>query len=673
MNSSDVAAELFLGIGETGTSIRAVNWEKTLLGAILNWPPHLKTAAGICINSPFPSVLWWGNDHVELYNEACSQLLRLPYPPSVKKGNEGHAGLWELSAPILKAVAEQKIPFFSENKTLFSNPDKNAAERVFNIVYQPVFNAQNNVEGVFATIREAVVKNTNDTEQRLRLAIEAAEIGTFDWDMQTLQFIYSERLASMFGFSDVNGIGHTEFANVFHPEDAKVREKAHAEALRSGVLFYELRLLWPDQSVHWIRTNGKIVFSENGIPQRMYGSSLDITEEKTQAEQLEKKVAERTRQLLIQNDEIIHQKQLMDTIIDASVDYICAIGLDEKVLLFNKKYEELTKYKRDEAIGKDISFIFPHFNDKGKNILDNFRKALKGNSVHMEKHHSVLTDEYYENFFIPLRSYSGEIFGAMLIGHDITDRIYSEQELMKTNDELVKSNQRLEQFAYVASHDLQEPLRKIQTFAELVHKKFDNRDESEKYFNKIVTSAQRMSSLIKDVLAYSRLSDTDILFREIDLNQIVENVKIDFELLISQKKAVIECDHLPTIKGIPLQMNQLFFNLISNSLKFSKNEPRIRITSKIITEVEVASEKNAALNPDLKYVRLTFKDNGIGFDQQYADQIFTIFQRLNDRQSYSGTGIGLALCKKIVENHGGTISARSEPGQGAEFTIYLPV
>ncbi|MCW3086204.1 MAG: hypothetical protein JWP12_3570 [Bacteroidetes bacterium] len=672
MNSSDAAAKLFLGVGETGKSIHAVTWEKTPLGAILSWDPHLKTAAGLCINSPYPSILWWGKDHIELYNDACSRLLQLPYPPPVQKGRDGHPGLWAITETELKAVWEQKKVIFSENKKLLTGSDKNGITHFFNSTYQPVFNAQGDVAGVFATLQEtAELKSENDTEQRLRLAIEAAEVGTFDWDMQTLEFIYSERLARMFGFSEVNGLVHTHFGNVFHPEDAKARKQAHKDALQTGTLFYELRLLWPDRSVHWVRTNGKIIFSEDGKPRRMYGTALDITQEKAQSEQLEKKVAERTRQLLIQNDEIIHQKQLMDTIIDASVDYICAIGLDEKILLFNRKYEEQTNYKRDDATGKNVLEIFPHLEDVGRDVLESFREALKGNAVHMEKHHSAITDEYYENFFVPLRTYSGEIFGAMLVGHDITDRIYSEQELMKTNEELVKSNQRLEEFAYVASHDLQEPLRKIQTFAELVHKKFDNREESEKYFNKIVSSAQRMSSLIKDVLTYSRLSDTGILFKEIDLNQIVENVKLDFELLIAQKNAVVECDHLPVIKGIPLQMNQLFFNLMSNSLKFSKKEPQIRISSKIISDV--AAEKNAALNPALKYVRMIFKDNGIGFDQQYADQIFTIFQRLNDRQSYSGTGIGLALCKKIVENHGGSISASSKPGQGATFTIYLPV
>ncbi len=242
-------------------------------------------------------------------------------------------------------------------------------------------------------------------------------------------------------------------------------------------------------------------------------------------------------------------------------------------------------------------------------------------------------------------------------------------KLEVVNEKLIRSNNDLEQFAYVASHDLQEPLRKIQIFTEMAEKSHDQGNAAT-YFEKIHTSARRMTDLIKSVLNYSRLSKTGEQFEEVDLNVLLENTKIDFELLITEKGAVIRNDILPVIQGIPLQLNQLFLNLIGNSLKFSNADPLITISSRVLSEKEVRQHEN--LHTKVRYVEIIFSDNGIGFEQQYADQIFTIFQRLHDKKSYEGTGIGLALCKKIVENHHGFLTAKSALGKGAAFYIYLP-
>lgn len=244
-------------------------------------------------------------------------------------------------------------------------------------------------------------------------------------------------------------------------------------------------------------------------------------------------------------------------------------------------------------------------------------------------------------------------------------------ELLTSNSALEKSNHELEQFAYIASHDLQEPLRKIQTFADMVKAHLHDSELTAKYFDKIYSSAHRMSRLINDVLNYSRLTKTGEHFISTDLNKILKDVLSDFELLIEQKQAVITYSELPTIKGIPLQLHQLMANLVSNSLKFSEKQPLITITAKHLSPKEVRQYQG--LHMDNEYVQLVFTDNGIGFEQQYADQIFIIFQRLNNQRSYSGTGIGLALCKKIVDHHDGIIIAQSEPGKGATFTIILPV
>jgi two-component system CheB/CheR fusion protein len=247
--------------------------------------------------------------------------------------------------------------------------------------------------------------------------------------------------------------------------------------------------------------------------------------------------------------------------------------------------------------------------------------------------------------------------------------------LKKLNEELRQTNVQLDQFAHVASHDLQEPLRKISIFSKRLQSNHDRElsTEVKSYISKIEAASSRMTMLIQDLLHYSRLLQHEKIFSLTNLNEIVENVFNDFELLLQESKAEVHLDALPTIDAIPLQMNQLFYNLMSNALKFSRADirPVISITSQLLSEQEI--EKYPALDASIPYIEIVFTDNGIGFSQKYAKQIFTIFQRLHDKETYKGTGIGLALCKKIIENHQGEIFANAKQDEGASFHIILPV
>jgi signal transduction histidine kinase len=251
-------------------------------------------------------------------------------------------------------------------------------------------------------------------------------------------------------------------------------------------------------------------------------------------------------------------------------------------------------------------------------------------------------------------------------------RLLQEQKdfIENLNAELLKSNLDLEQFAYVASHDLQEPLRKIQTFAQLMKGSMGNEEKELYYLERIAQAAARMQNLIKDVLSFSRITSADQAFVMTDLNKILENLNSDFELIIREKEAVINHPVMPSIKGIPLQLSQLFSNLIANSLKYNDTKPVINITVRKPFPEEI--QMYPKLNKNDSYVEIKFADNGIGFEKEYKEQIFNLFQRLHDKQTYSGTGIGLAICKKIVENHKGLIFADSEPKMGATFTLILP-
>ena len=254
----------------------------------------------------------------------------------------------------------------------------------------------------------------------------------------------------------------------------------------------------------------------------------------------------------------------------------------------------------------------------------------------------------------------------------VFDRTFSLQE---ANIQLQLSNENLAQFAYIASHDLQEPLRKIRTFSSILHDKYysDLPGPVKGLVEKINSSSERMSSLIKELLNFSKVLHSEAVFEKTDLDNVLNKVVSDFDLLIAERKVVITREPLPAIDAIPLQMNQLFYNLISNAIKFSKNgiAPVITITSKMLTVDEMA--KFANINPQYAYFEIVIKDNGIGFDQQMEDQLFLVFTRLHSQEKYAGTGIGLALCKKIVTNHQGEISVISKENEGTLFRIILPL
>ncbi|MCG9791379.1 sensor histidine kinase [Flavobacterium algicola] len=244
------------------------------------------------------------------------------------------------------------------------------------------------------------------------------------------------------------------------------------------------------------------------------------------------------------------------------------------------------------------------------------------------------------------------------------------KELLLRNEELEMRNHELQQFSWVVSHDLQEPLRKILMFIRIIEERFLTKSNSATdYVARTIRSAERMQNLITDLLEYSRLS-SKVIPTQTDLNTVLMEVITDLDFQIEQKSATVNADMLPVLTVIPSQFRQVFQNLIGNSLKFSRTDvpPIIEISSEQIVEKSFDSAASSAGN----FIRITVKDNGIGFDEEHLDQIFMIFQSLHDRREYQGTGIGLAITKKIIENHNGLITAKSKEGVGTSFIIILP-
>ncbi len=339
--------------------------------------------------------------------------------------------------------------------------------------------------------------------------------------------------------------------------------------------------------------------------------------------------------------------------------------------------------------GEIVDFEFSMINEEGGHVLGHTPEYLKGKRMLdivpgnlesglfeeytkvVETSKSYRSIQHYdydsiESWFDISAVKNGDGFVVTFL--DVTESKKYEKEILIKQEELEKTNYELEQFAYIASHDLQEPLRKIRTFGDRLTGLFSAvlDQKGKDYIMRMQNAASRMQTLIDDLLKFSRVSRGETKFSAVDLNLVVNDALYALDLSIKEKNAQININELPEINGNSSQLTQLFQNLISNSLKYSKEDvsPEILITAESIKKEELGQPKD--------FWKISIIDNGIGFDESYAEQIFIIFQRLHGRSEYSGTGIGLAICEKIVTTHNGYIEAISSPGNGATFIIYLP-
>jgi PAS domain S-box-containing protein len=370
-------------------------------------------------------------------------------------------------------------------------------------------------------------------------------------------------------------------------------------------------------------------------------------------------------------------EMLLTKMFEEIQDYaIILLDRDGIVIHWNSGAENIKGYTEDEIVGHHFEIFYPR-HDQEAGVPDKLLEeaARSGRAIYEGWRQRKDKTQFWGSIVLTaLHNEFGEVIGFSKLTRDLTERKSAEEVLKAKNVELERINQELTSFAYVASHDLQEPLRKIQTFLSRIEEmEKDNLSErSLDYFKRVQSASVRMQMLIQDLLTYSRTSTDQRKPESVDLNELLDTVKKELSDTIREKNAAIESSKLPVISAVRFQMNQLFTNLISNSLKFSTPDvpPRIVIRSEMVTP-EVAKDEGA--HAFVKHHHISIEDNGIGFEPEYNEKVFELFQRLHGRSEYSGTGIGLAICKKIVENHGGIITASGKKEGGATFHIFLPV
>lgn len=392
---------------------------------------------------------------------------------------------------------------------------------------------------------------------------------------------------------------------------------------------------------------------------------------------------ERRDEIDLLNDQIKQLKediQLAEMLNDASIDRIMAFDLDLRIIAWNKTCERVSGFTKEQVLGKKLLEIYPEINELPA-LLDAIDSAMHGYKVYVPSDKGSFKGGHYEHHFMPLKNKHGVIIGVMNVIHDVAHRVKAERELKslnkslaKKNKELKLSNAELTSFSHVTSHDLKEPLRKAYLFLEMITKNERERlsEEGKAHFKKAQAALQRMTLLTDDILTFAQLQVKGAKQEEIDLNDILKFTKNNLREMISAKKAEIRSQKLPVINGYRSMVVQLFQNILSNALKFQEAEaiPSIKISA---TSESADNIKHPDAVSGTDYFRISFHDNGIGFEKKYGLRVFQMFHKLHDAEQYPGTGIGLAVCKKIMDLHQGFITVESEPGVGSCFHCYFPL
>lgn len=509
------------------------------------------------------------------------------------------------------------------------------------------------VHGMFATVFKDITKHKSDedalrqSESRFRSVLDNSRDIIYRLNLQTgLHEYISPSIESLSGFSmeEISSMEIMDLLKNVHHEDITALRKSLLKLRETGEGELEYRQLNKNGEYRWISNNMVIIKDDHNNPLFVDGTIRDITNRKT----FENILSEANEKL--------------EVALEIGHIGLWEWNLKSGLVTCDRRTEEMLMLKSD-SVKKAFQFFESCIHEED---IEHFRRAINQSLELNQPFETVIRtkpfeDEsrYVEIKGLVYKSSRGNPVKLSGVCFDVTGmKKGTEAVLLKLNEELMRSNKDLQQFAYVASHDLQEPLRMVSSFTQLIEQRYRDKidDDGREFIQYAVEGSRRMYNLINGLLAYSRIQARGKEFGKVSMRKVLEKVKKNLELKITEKKAEITVRKMPVLFADEFQMIQLMQNLIDNSLKFSKVTPRITVSS--------ISDKE----------QFTFmvRDQGIGIDPQYYEKIFRIFQRLHERNSYEGTGIGLAICKRIAERHGGKIWVESEPGKGTRFFFTIP-
>ena len=668
------------GNGEMARLIRSRNWTKTSLGDPEDWPQSLKTTLSILINSKFPTVLFWGKDLICFYNDAFRPSLGVEgkHPWSLgRKGEEMWEEIWPIIKPWLDQILsggesiwmeDQLVPFFRNGRI---------EDIYWTFCYNAVFDETNRPAGVFVTCTETTQKiqsrnKLEESEKNFRNLVIQAPVGICIVKAHTLEIETVNNLFLELVGRKRNEMEHHSYWEVLK-EAADYYEPILQEVFDTGIAFsgteHKLMLIRNGvEEIVYITFTYEPIIDENGTIERVMILGIDVTPQvltrlKIEEVQLRERLAINVSQLgvfeidLIKN-EIIASPRLGEIFgLEHTKKWEHFIGVmhpDDmpcRQKAFEEAYETGTMHYEARV----------NWNDGGVRWIRTSGTVSFDESGKPQKLIGVTQDITEQKEFVDE------------LNKKVKERTI---ELQKKNAELELSNIKLEEFAHAASHDLKEPMRKIHFFVDRLKTQLADRlkEDEVRTLSRIEAAGKRMVMLIDDMLQYSHVSQTPFEKELIDLNKKLDVVLDILEIDIQEKKAVINIQPLPQVKGYRRQLQQLFQNLISNALKYCKEDipPRISISSNVIKAEDYPEVFKDEINIK-EYYLIEVADNGIGFEPEYADKIFKVFYRLHPKNEYSGTGIGLAIVRKVMDNHNGKIIAESKPGNGSAFRIFFPV
>ena len=515
--------------------------------------------------------------------------------------------------------------------------------------------------------------------ERLRFALMAAGIGTWDLNFRTQVAWWDQRTKELYGFTgtDIRDFGSAnQLMQYVHELDRQRVQQAMQWALQpesGGHYEIEFRISRRDDGqTRWLLAKGQAYFDEHEKPYRFSGTAQDVTQQI-----LTRQLTEEAQEGLRGAIELAQLGTWHYDLITGHIEYSPRLrawhGLSPDELITTERAFRLvhpadwslvrTSMQQAIAPGSDGYYDVEYRvsdPDGGERILHSQGKAYLNQAGQTYKISGTVQEVTQQRQ------------AHLALEQQVAQRTLQLETYLEA---LQRSNDNLQQFAYIASHDLQEPLRKIQQFGDLLKTRYAPSQSDEwVYLERMQLAASRMSTLIRDLLSFSRIATQPDTREPLSLAELVQTVLLDLDLLIAETGATIVIGLLPTLEGDALQVQQLVQNLLSNALKFVRPgvAPQIEVRAGWVA-YENLPENVTPKRIALAYHRLDVTDNGVGFDEKYLDRIFQVFQRLHGKGEFGGTGIGLAICEKVVSNHGGAITARSQPGLGTTFSAYFPI